>query len=104
MIDDDIVAMPMGYNTIVGSLGVALSGGQRSRVLLARALYREPQILFLDETFDQLDLARERSITDGLRKTGIGLVIVSHRPETVGSVDRIVSLGSGAEPESRRAA
>ena len=104
MIDEDIVAMPMGYNTIVGSLGVALSGGQRSRVLLARALYREPQILFLDETFDQLDLARERSITDGLRKTGIGLVIVSHRPETVGAVDRIVHLGADPEPESRRAA
>jgi len=96
MIDEDIVAMPMGYNTIVGSLGVALSGGQRSRVLLARALYRKPQILFLDETFDQLDLARERAITDGLRHTGIGLVIVSHRPETVGRVDRIVRLGNGA--------
>jgi ATP-binding cassette subfamily B protein RaxB len=95
MIDEDISAMPMGYNTIVGSLGVALSGGQRSRVLLARALYRQPQILFLDETFDQLDLARERAITDGLRHTGIGLVIVSHRPETVGAVDRIVHLGSG---------
>ncbi len=95
MIDEDIVGMPMGYNTIVGSLGVALSGGQRSRVLLARALYRQPQILFLDETFDQLDLARERAITDGLRKTGIGLVIVSHRPETVGSVDRIVRLAEG---------
>jgi len=78
---------------------VALSGGQRSRVLLARALYREPQILFLDETFDQLDLARERSITDGLRKTGIGLVIVSHRPETVGAVDRIVRW---ARPRNRK--
>jgi ATP-binding cassette subfamily B protein RaxB len=74
---------------------VALSGGQRSRVLLARALYRQPQILFLDETFDQLDLARERAITVGLRHTGIGLVIVSHRPETVGAVDRIVRLGDG---------
>jgi ATP-binding cassette subfamily B protein RaxB len=104
MIDADIEAMPMGYNTIVGSLGVALSGGQRSRVLLARALYREPQILFLDETFDQLDLDRERAITDGLRRTGIGLVIVSHRPETVGAVDRIVRLGSMNEPENRRAA
>jgi ATP-binding cassette subfamily B protein RaxB len=93
MIDQEIDAMPMQFNTIVGSLGMALSGGQRSRVLLARALYRRPQILFLDETFDQLDLAKERAITDGLRKTGIGLVIVSHRPETVGAVDRIVRLG-----------
>ena len=104
MVDQEIEAMPMGYNTIVGSLGMALSGGQRSRVLLARALYRQPQILFLDETFDQLDLARERSITDGLRKTGLGLVIVSHRPETVGAVDRIVRLGTISEPMTMRAA
>jgi ATP-binding cassette, subfamily B, bacterial CvaB/MchF/RaxB len=104
MIDEEIDAMPMQFNTIVGSLGMALSGGQRSRVLLARALYRKPQILFLDETFDQLDLARERSITDGLRKTGIGVVIVSHRPETVGAVDRIVQLGTVSEPTKIRAA
>ena len=97
MIDADIGAMPMGYNTIVGSLGVALSGGQRSRVLLARALYRRPQILFLDETFDQLDLARERAITDGLRSTDIGLVIVSHRPRPLAR-----STGSFSSAPSRR--
>ncbi len=105
MVDQEIDAMPMQFNTIVGSLGMALSGGQRSRVLLARALYRRPQILFLDETFDQLDLAKERAITDGLRKTGIGLVIVSHRPETVGAVDRIVRLGEVCQqpqPAARR--
>ncbi|MEP6607769.1 MAG: peptidase domain-containing ABC transporter [Burkholderiaceae bacterium] len=106
MVDQEIDGMPMQFNTIVGSLGMALSGGQRSRVLLARALYRRPQILFLDETFDQLDLAKERAITDGLRKTGIGLVIVSHRPETVGAVDRIVRLGDAeaAAPQNQRAA
>ena len=70
MVDQEIDAMPMQFNTIVGSLGMALSGGQRSRVLLARALYRRPQILFLDETFDQLDLAKERAITDGLAEDG----------------------------------
>ena len=89
----DIEAMPMQYNTIVGSLGVALSGGQKQRVLLARALYRKPQILFLDEAFDQLDLAREREITERVKQLGIGLVIVSHRPETVRTVDRTVRLG-----------
>lgn len=89
----DIDALPMGYNTMVGSLGVALSGGQRVRVLLARALYRRPQILFLDETFDQLDLAREQGITSALRAQGLGLVIVSHRPDTVRTVDRQVVLG-----------
>ena len=92
-IHDDIEAMPMQYNTIVGSMGIALSGGQKQRILLARALYRKPQILFLDEAFDQLDLAREREITEGLKHLGMGLVIVSHRPETVRAVDRLVALG-----------
>jgi len=97
-IAEDIEALPMGYNTLVGSLGVALSGGQRVRVMLARALYRQPQILFLDETFDQLDLAREQGITAGLRARGLGLVIVSHRPETVRAVDRHVVLGATRAP------
>ena len=92
----DIETMPMQYNTIVGSLGVALSGGQKQRVLLARALYRQPQMLFLDEAFDQLDLAREREITERLKALGICLVIVSHRPETVREVDRTVRLGPAA--------
>lgn len=94
-IDADIMAMPMQYNTIVGSLGTTLSGGQKQRVLLARALYRKPHILFLDEAFDQLDLAREREITERLRHAGLGIVIVSHRPETVRNVDRIVQVGVG---------
>ncbi len=92
-IDAEIEAMPMQYNTMVGSLGMALSGGQKQRILLARALYRRPHILFLDEAFDQLDLAREREITEQLKTLGIGLVIVSHRPETVRAVDRRVTLG-----------
>jgi ATP-binding cassette, subfamily B, bacterial CvaB/MchF/RaxB len=93
MIHQDIEAMPMQYNTIVGSLGVALSGGQKQRVLLARALYRGPKILFLDETFDQLDLAHEAKITTLLRSLGLGVVIVSHRPDTVRAVDRVIHIG-----------
>jgi ATP-binding cassette subfamily B protein RaxB len=93
-IDPEILAMPMQYNTIVGSLGTALSGGQKQRVLLARALYRKPHIVFLDEAFDQLDLAREREITDRLKTLGVGIVIVSHRPETVRNVDRVVHVGT----------
>ena len=95
-IAEDIEAMPMQYNTIVGSLGVALSGGQKQRVLLARALYRRPEVLFLDEAFDQLDLAREREITERLKSLGMTLVIVSHRPETVRAVDRTVRLGAAS--------
>lgn len=96
-IDADIMAMPMQYNTIVGSLGVALSGGQKQRVLLARALYRKPQVLFLDEAFDQLDLAREQEISERLRRLGIAIVVVSHRPDTIRNVDRVIPLG-GAPP------
>ncbi len=91
-LDIDIMAMPMQYNTIVGSLGVALSGGQKQRLLLARALYRQPEILFLDEAFDQLDLEREYEITDRLAALGLGVVIVSHRPDTVRRVDRVISI------------
>ena len=85
MIDEEIMAMPMQYNTIVGSLGTALSGGQKQRVLLARALYRLPKILFLDEAFDQIDVALERRISGAIAGHGIALVIVSHRPETIAS-------------------
>ena len=92
MIDAEISAMPMGYNTIVGSLGTALSGGQKQRVLLARALYRRPKILFLDEAFDQLDLSLERSISEGLARSGQAVVVVSHRPETIGGGYRVVHL------------
>jgi ATP-binding cassette, subfamily B, bacterial CvaB/MchF/RaxB len=82
MIDEEIMAMPMQYNTIVGSLGTALSGGQKQRVLLARALYRNPQVLYLDEAFDQIDLGLERRISSSLSQKSLSLVIVSHRPET----------------------
>jgi ATP-binding cassette subfamily B protein RaxB len=92
MVDAEVEAMPMGYNTLVGSLGMALSGGQKQRILLARALYRQPAVLFLDETFDQLDLALEQRITTQLRSLGMAIVIVSHRPDTVREVDRIIEL------------
>ena len=90
MIDEEIMAMPMQYNTIVGSLGMALSGGQKQRVLLARALYRRPQVLFLDEAFDQLDVSLERRISAALADRAISLVVVSHRAETVSvSIKRV---------------
>lgn len=91
MIDEEISAMPMQYNTIVGSLGMALSGGQKQRVLLARALYRKPQVLFLDEAFDQLDVALERRISTAIAEASLSLIIVSHRSETVeSSIKRLV--------------
>ena len=79
MIDADVSAMPMGYNTIVGSLGAALSGGQKQRVLLARALYRRPQVIFLDEALDQLDIDNENRIFQSLRLLKLSVVYVTHR-------------------------
>ena len=90
MIDEEIMAMPMQYNTIVGSLGMALSGGQKQRVLLARALYRQPQVLFLDEAFDQLDIMRERQITASLRSLKLSVVVVTHRSDSVAELGRRV--------------
>ncbi|MBK8323212.1 MAG: peptidase domain-containing ABC transporter [Betaproteobacteria bacterium] len=92
MIDADVSAMPMGYNSIVGSLGTALSGGQKQRVLLARALYRRPQILFLDEAFDQLDMALEADIAGALSKAGFTVVLVSHRPQSMQPTRRVIEL------------
>jgi ATP-binding cassette subfamily B protein RaxB len=83
MIDEEIMAMPMQYNTIVGSLGMALSGGQKQRVLLARALYRRPVVLFLDESLDQIDHALERAISSKLQGHGLSIALVSHRAETI---------------------
>jgi ATP-binding cassette subfamily B protein RaxB len=92
MIDEEIMAMPMQYNTIVGSLGMALSGGQKQRVLLARALYRNPKVLFLDEAFDQVDLALERRISSSLSQNFLSLVLVSHRPETTAAISKQLEL------------
>lgn len=91
-IDTDIQAAPMGYNTIVGSLGMTLSSGQKQRVLLARALYRRPKVLFLDEAFDQLDIENESRVKRQLDSLGIGVVIVSHRPESIGEVARRIEM------------
>ena len=65
-IDDEIMAMPMNYNTLVGDMGTALSGGQRQRLLLARALYRRPRILFMDEGTSNLDVDKERQVNRAL--------------------------------------
>ncbi|HET7547495.1 MAG TPA: peptidase domain-containing ABC transporter [Usitatibacter sp.] len=94
MIDEEIMAMPMQYNTIVGSLGMALSGGQKQRVLLARALYRQPQVLFLDEAFDQLDVALERRISSSLKALSLSIVLVSHRAETIESTVKRFEIAS----------
>lgn len=92
---DDILAMPMQYNTLVGDMGTVFSGGQKQRILLARALYRNPRILFLDEARSHLDLVNERFVNESVRALNLTRVIVAHRKETIASADRVIKLAGG---------
>jgi ATP-binding cassette, subfamily B, bacterial CvaB/MchF/RaxB len=95
-VHEDIAAMPMRYETPVGDMGTTLSGGQKQRLLLARALYRRPRILFLDEATSHLDVAREHSVNEAVRALKLTRIIVAHRPETIASADRVIDLGARA--------
>ncbi len=95
-VHDDIAAMPMGYNSLIGDMGTTLSGGQKQRVILARALYRKPQLLFLDEATSHLDVARERLVNEAVRQLELTRVIIAHRPETIASADRVLIMHAGA--------
>ncbi|HUO83404.1 MAG TPA: peptidase domain-containing ABC transporter [Gammaproteobacteria bacterium] len=93
-VDEDILRMPMGYQSLVGDMGAALSGGQKQRLLLARALYREPRILFLDEATSHLDAPTEARILAMLAGLGITRVLIAHRRQTLAHADRIFELDS----------
>ena len=96
-IHDEIMAMPMAYNSLIGDMGSSLSGGQKQRVLLARALYRRPKILFLDEGTAHLDVDRERKINEALRRLHITRISIAHRPEMAEGTD-LVRIGPTASP------
>jgi ATP-binding cassette subfamily B protein RaxB len=89
----DIRRMPMSLNTLLGDMGGSLSGGQRQRILLARALYREPRMLFLDEATSHLDVTTEGRVLDHLDSLGITIVSVAHRPDVLRRASRIIHLG-----------
>jgi ATP-binding cassette subfamily B protein RaxB len=92
---EEISAMPMGFNTLVGDMGTVLSGGQRQRVLLARALYKRPRILLLDEATSHLDVARESMVNQSIKGLDVTRVIVAHRPETIATAARVIVLSGG---------
>ena len=88
----DIQSLPMTLNTLVGDSGSSLSGGQQQRILLARALYRNPRMLFLDEATSHLDIDTERHILDRLARSGITIISVAHRPDVLARADRIIQI------------
>jgi ATP-binding cassette subfamily B protein RaxB len=94
-VHDEIMAMPMTYNSLIGDMGSSLSGGQKQRVLLARALYRQPKILFLDEGTAHLDVDNEKRINESLRRLRMTRISVAHRPEIMSGADKILRIGSG---------
>src|SRR5258708_885652 len=99
-VHDEILAMPMGYNTLIGDMGTVLSGGQKQRVLIARALYRRPSLLLLDEATSHLHVANEQAGSAAIRDTHGTRIIAAHRPQTIRSTDRVISLdqGGGSKP------
>jgi ATP-binding cassette subfamily B protein RaxB len=94
-VHDEIAAMPMGYHSLIGDMGSTLSGGQKQRVILARALYRNPKLLFLDEATSHLDVMKERLVNDAVQKLALTKIIVAHRPETIASADRALVMDGG---------
>lgn len=95
-IHDDIIHMPMQYLSLIGDMGSALSGGQRQRILLARALYRQPKILILDEGTANLDEATESEIAELISSLQITRIVVAHRPELVRRAGSIYVLDAGS--------
>ena len=96
-IEDEINSMPKGYETMIGETGRGLSGGQKQRLLIARALYKKPDFLFLDEATNSLDVINERKIVEALNNAfnNRTVVIIAHRLSTVRNADQIVVMNQG---------
>ncbi|WP_313054765.1 peptidase domain-containing ABC transporter [Pseudomonas lopnurensis] len=97
-----IANMPMGYQTLVAEMGSGLSGGQKQRVLLARALYKRPRILALDEATSHLDLHSEQHVVQALQRMPMTRITIAHRRETIAFARRLICLDKGAVVEDVR--
>jgi ATP-binding cassette subfamily B protein RaxB len=83
-------------------MGASISGGQKQRILLARALYKRPQVLLLDEATSALDVDHERLVNQAIRKLELTRIIVAHRPETIASAARVIVLHDGRVSQDLR--
>ena len=94
-IDQEIERMPMRYHTPVGDMGSVLSGGQKQRVMLARAIYRQPMALFLDEATAHLDAESEYKVGEAVRSMPCTRIIIAHRPQTIERANRAFVVSNG---------
>ena len=92
---NEIERMPMGFRTMIGDIGSGLSGGQTQRILLARALYKSPKILVLDEATSNLDVDNEIAVNEAVQKCKLTRIIIAHRPQTISMAERIIELNNG---------
>ncbi len=101
-VHDLIINLPDGYETVVGEQGSALSAGQAQRIALARALYRDPFLVVLDEPNSNLDAEGDEALTRailGLRARGAITVVVAHRPSAIAGVDYILIMAKGRQQQ-----
>ena len=101
-IHDYIMSLPLKYNTKIGRDGVGLSQGQKQRILIARAVYKNPDFIFLDEATNALDAKNERAIVENLNEfyKGRTVVVVAHRLSTVKNADQIIVIDGGKVVET----
>lgn len=91
----EIEAMPMGYYSLLAEAASDVSGGQKQRLFIARALYHDPKLLFLDEATSHLDTDSERMVSDAVKRLDLTRVLIAHRSETIATADRVLVMRDG---------
>lgn len=92
---EEILAMPMGLQTLVGDMGTTLSGGQKQRILIARAMYKNPEIMILDEVTSHLDKQNQAHVLEALHQSGKTHISITHREELIRPGDRVFVMQDG---------
>jgi ABC-type bacteriocin/lantibiotic exporter with double-glycine peptidase domain len=101
-LEDDIRALPMGMHTVIGEGGAGLSGGQRRRLMIARAIVRRPRIIFFDEATSALDNETQGIVSRSLESLQATRVVIAHRLSTIVNADYIYVLDRGAVAQEGR--